>query len=439
MPLITIAGYGLLSAPLAALYFPVYVFLANFYAQNFNLSIATIGYIFLSVRFLDAISDPLMGFISDRVSTKFGLRRPWLLVGTPLVMVSVWYLFNPQYDSKITAWYFLFWLSLLTIGWTIILTPYFALGAEISKDYNERSRITLVREGIALSGTVIAALLYSIAVSPAAGLKSVTYFVICSLPLTVVICFFSTGKIKQHKASSNSFFLDVKNFLKALGSEPLFRRLLLAYFINGAANGMPASLFLFFVNNRLETPGLGGLLILIYFVSAIVCIPVWMVLCKKISKHRLWCYAMIYASIIFAFTIFLGSGNWIAFLAICILSGFALGADLALPSSMQADLVDLELLRSGSRRTGAFFSIWSVATKAAVAISSGMGLIILSWSGFTSVGDNTELSLFTLSILYAGVPIVLKLLAVYFIWNFPIDLRQHKKIIDSIESKNFPG
>ena len=272
-----------------------------------------------------------------------------------------------------------------------------------------------------------------------AGLKSVTYFVICSLPLTVVICFFSTGKIKQHKASSNSFFLDVKNFLKALGSEPLFRRLLLAYFINGAANGMPASLFLFFVNNRLETPGLGGLLILIYFVSAIVCIPVWMVLCKKISKHRLWCYAMIYASIIFAFTIFLGSGNWIAFLAICILSGFALGADLALPSSMQADLVDLELLRSGSRRTGAFFSIWSVATKAAVAISSGMGLIILSWSGFTSVGDNTELSLFTLSILYAGVPIVLKLLAVYFIWNFPIDLRQHKKIIDSIESKNFPG
>ena len=106
---------------------------------------------------------------------------------------------------------------------------------------------------------------------------------------------------------------------------------------------------------------------------------------------------------------------------------------------MQADLVDLELLRSGSRRTGAFFSVWSVATKAAVAISSGMGLIILSWSGFTSVGDNTELSLFTLSVLYAGVPIVLKLLAVYFIWNFPIDLRQHKKIIDSIESKNFPS
>ena len=82
---------------------------------------------------------------------------------------------------------------------------------------------------------------------------------------------------------------------------------------------------------------------------------------------------MVYASVIFSYAAFIDSGDLLAFLLICLLGGAALSADLAIPSSIQADLVDIETLRSGKRKTATFFSFWSIATKGSVALSSGFG------------------------------------------------------------------
>ena len=183
-------GYSSVSIPLAALYFPVYIFLADFYNRSFNISLVEIGIIFVVVRLFDAISDPVMGLISDRFRSRLGLRRLWLIVGAPLVLISVVRLFWPNLDAPIEFLYLFFWFFLLTLGWTIMLTPYFALGAEITADYNERSRVTFYREASALIGTVLAAILYSLGTEPSVGMKYIAIFVLIFLPISVLLCIF---------------------------------------------------------------------------------------------------------------------------------------------------------------------------------------------------------------------------------------------------------
>ncbi|MEM9784786.1 MAG: MFS transporter, partial [Pseudomonadota bacterium] len=202
-----------------------------------------------------------------------------------------------------------------------------------------------------------------------------------------------------------------------------FRRLIAAWFVNGAANALPASLFLFFVNDRLQAPDQSGLLFLLYFVSAILGIPFWNWAAGRGMKHRVWGGAMVYASAVFAIVLFLEPGNVTAFAVITVLTGLAFGADLALPPAIQADVIAADTAETGAKRAGIFFALWQVATKTALAVTSGLAYVALEVAGFQAGAgaDNSETALTTLTLLYAGAPIVLKLLAVGIMWRFDLD------------------
>ena len=165
-----ILAYSLPSLPLAALYFSLYVLLGNFYFNEFSLSLSAIGLSFILVRLFDAFSDPVMGYVSDNFYTGFGKRKPWVLLGGCIFVYASWMLLVPDPDSEIGISYFVFWLLISTIGWTIMYSPYYALGAELSNDYSERSKITFCRELLALLGIVLASLLYSIGFDPKTNL-----------------------------------------------------------------------------------------------------------------------------------------------------------------------------------------------------------------------------------------------------------------------------
>jgi len=423
-------AYSGLAAPLATLYFPVYIFLADFYVKNFDIKLEEVGLIFLCVRLFDAFSDPIMGFVSDRFKTPLGFRRFWIVLGTPLVMCSVIALFWPDAKASIGSSYMLLWLILLTVGWTIIMTPYFALGAEISSSYIERSRITLYRESVALSGTILAAVLYSLGSNDFEGMKYIAIFIVITLPIVSLSCAFLVNEDSKPQNLSKSF--EIRNIISAFKSEPMFLRLLVAYFVNGAANALPAALFVFFVSHRLGAPHLAGPFLLVYFASAVIATPLWLKLSRRLTKHRLWCYTMIYASVMFSFAIFVGPGDIIIFFLICLFGGAALSADLAIPASIQADLVDLETSRSGQRLTGTFFSFWSIATKGSVALSSAFGLLVLSFYNFNVDGNNTETSLWVLTGLYALIPILLKFCSIMLMWNFKLRKDYHQKVQESL-------
>ncbi len=410
-----LAAYAAPALPLAAMYFPVYVFLADFYAGTHGLSLAAIGTVFLLARAFDAITDPAMGVLSDRLTTRWGRRRPWLGLGCPLVMLAAWMLFVPGETASLGG--FALWLFLLTLGWTVMLTPYFAWGAELSGDYAERGRVAVWRETAGLVGTILAAVLYSLGAAPAAGMTLVAVLIVLGLPAAVALCLARVPEPRDYTRAGVS----LGSVFAVLAGQPMFARLLAAYFINGAANALPSGLFLFFVGQRLGAPDLGGPLLILYFGAAVLAAPLWPYAIRRHSKHRVWCIAMLYSIAIFTGVFFLGTGDIVAFAVICVLSGAALGADLSLPTAIQADLVDLDTATSGAQRTGAFFALWSLAQKFALAGAGGAALILLGAIGFAADGPNGPPQLLGLVLLYAAAPIVLKAAAIALMWNFPMD------------------
>ena len=420
-------AYALPAAPLAALYFPVFVLLIDFYASDRGLSYTALGAALLGIRVFDAISDPAIGYLSDRTSRRFGRRKLWLLIAIPFVTVGAWALFVPP-DWAGIGW-FSGALLTATLGWTLAMAPYYAWGAEMSGDYDARSRIALWREGAGLLGTILAAFLFWFGGTADDGLRLVAWLIVLGYPVATLFAVVAAPEPKDYSTVRPR----IGDALRILIDRPIFRRLLVAYLLNGAANGASATLFAIFVSYRLDAPEMSGPLLMIYFCAAIIGAPIWMWASGQGPKNRIWCLAMIYAGVIFAGTALLGPGDWPWFALICLLSGIALSADLALPASIQADLVDEATAEVGSQQTGAFFALWSVATKLSLAVSGSVALFLLDLAGFAGEAGNAT-GMEVLVALYAGAPILLKGAAICLMWGFPSDAARQADLRRRIET-----
>ena len=438
-----ILAYGLPALPLASLYFSIYVLIGEFYFKNYGLALSIIGSIFIIIRLFDAFTDPIMGYISDNFPLRFGKRKPWVLIGGILFIVSTWMLFVPIYKS-VDVEYFFFWLFISAIGWTIAYAPYYAMGAELSMDYLERSKVTFCRELFTILGIIFASLLYSISfdfdnkifksgIGSNIGLFQICIFSSVFFVLSMFLFLISKSNTKEVSYDKNNI-LNIFEIFISLKKQKLMRKLLFSHFINGLANGLPPALFVFYVNSVLKSPEFTGILLFLYFLGALVGVPLWIFISNKLDKHRVWCYAMIYSCFIFIFVLFLKEYDLIFFAIICILSGLALSADLAIPSSIQADIIDLEYLKTGKRLTGQFFAFWGLVSKAAIAISTGMALILLDIIGFKSDENNGKNILFAVSFIYAGLPIILKMFSIYLMWDFKLDKKTHSEILEKIKT-----
>jgi GPH family glycoside/pentoside/hexuronide:cation symporter len=415
----TLLAYGALGFPLAALNLPLYVYLPAFYAEEVGIGLATVGAVLLVARLLDTVTDPLIGELGDRLPTRFGRRRPWLVAALPLLMVATWMLFRPA-DG--VGWvHLLSWSILAYLAWTAMLLPYAAWGAELSADYHERSRVTAAREGAVVLGILFAAALPALlgigAQTKGPILEALAWIMLIFLPLTLLILLMVVPEGHARPGAAIRFADGVRIALR----NRAFLRLVAAYLLNGVSNGLPATLFLLFVGDRLGLPAAAGGLLLVYFAAGFAAIPFWLRLSRRVGKHRAWSAAMLWACAAFVWVPLLGPGDLLPFAVISLFSGLSLGADLALPASIQADVVDLDRVETGRQRTGLFFAIWSMSTKLALALAVGLAFPILDMAGFTPGGDNDPVALGTLAVLYGLAPVLIKLGATTLVWNFPID------------------
>jgi len=193
-------------------------------------------------------------------------------------------------------------------------------------------------------------------------------------------------------------------------------RLMAAYLINNLANALPATLFLFFVELVLHAPEMTGKLLLLYFAAGLLALPLWTLLARRIGKRRSWMLSMFLASGAFVFVPFLGSGDTVWFTLICLLSGFSLGADMALPAAIQSDAAHAAEA-DGVRVAGLFFGLWSMLTKLALALAVGIAFGTLGAVGFDPEAASSQ-ALTTLSLLYGGLPVALKLLSLFLLRRY---------------------
>lgn len=408
-------AYGVLGLPLAFAALPIYVHAPKLYADGLGLPLAAIGAVLLGVRIVDAVTDPLIGWASDR----FVARRAWIVAALPLLAAGFIALLGPPAGAGLG------WLAasllLVTLGYSLATINYAAWGAELADTPDGRTRVVASREGFALAGVVLAAGLPSVLGNdPASGLAWLgwTFPLILLLGAGLTLRFApAVVKVEGGAVSLRSAMRD------ALACRP-FARLLVVFAANGIAAAIPAATVLFFVSDVLQAESASGLFLILYFLAGAASMPLWVRCASVFGKHRAWLFAMLLAMAVFAWAATLGAGDLRSFALICVLSGAALGADLALPAAMLADLLARE--RSAGPRAGAWFGWWNLVSKANLAIAAGLALPLLDRLGYAP-GTRDPDALAVLAGVYALLPVALKALAVFLLWRYRSDLMEEER------------
>lgn len=426
--------YALPAVPLAALTLPLYILVPTFYTETLGLSLGAVGAALLFVRIIDALNDPLIGIGADKMRNRFGRRRTLFALSLPITALAALMVFWPP--ASATAIYLAFWGTVLSIGYTAAVIPFYAWGAEMAGDYRTRTTIVGWREGFTLFGTLIAiALPFAIGADDAEsfhGLALLAIFIVIALPLSGLITIWRVPEPTEHTIQTVSLRKGLQYFKE---NRP-FLRLIAAFFLNGLANGIPATLFLYFVSDYLGAPEMRGPLLFLYFLCGIGGVPLANYVAKRTSKHRAWAYGMLAATIIFAFTPLLSEGDVFAFSIIAALTGLLVGFDLSIPPAIQADVIDIDTAASGEQRSGMYFAAWSLATKLSLALAVGFAFPLLGAFGFQpdSNAPQSATALSALAITYAWVPAVLKLGAIALVWNFPLNEQMQQALRAKIET-----
>lgn len=432
-------AYGVPTLPIAAFAVPIYIYIPPFYAQELGISLAAIGTVLTIARILDALSWPVIGILSDRLNTRWGRRKPWIAISAPFILIAAVMLCIPPPGSG--SLYLFVWSAMIYLASSALTLPHSAWGAELSGDYHERSHIVAWREGLTVVGTLIATVIPSLTMKysgddPQLPLIGIVVFAGIMLPLSIPFALRYVPETPALRFRET----DWRTGLRIVWRNHPFRLLLAAFLLNGIANSLPATLFLLFVTHTLHAAEYQGILLFAYFAAGVISVPIWLMLTKRYSKHRVWGASMLWACLIFMWVPFLGRGDVPAFLTITILSGIGLGADMVLPASMQADVVDADTIESGAQRTGLYFAMWGVATKLSLAGAVGIAFPLLGYIGFDAqAANNDELSLLGLALLYSIVPVVLKILSALLIWNFPINAESQARIRQEIEQRSTSG
>jgi glycoside/pentoside/hexuronide:cation symporter, GPH family len=421
-----LALYALPAFVLALPTVPAYVYLPKFYAETLGLGLTATGAALLIARLFDVVTDPAVGIASDRLRFRIGRRKPWIAVGAVLAGSALVALFQPP--EAVSVGYLIGWAMLLYFGWTLVAVPYAAWGAELSRDYHGRTRITAAREAAQIFGILVGSAMPALLIERGGGEVEALGFVawlavIVGLP-TIAALLLRVPEVAA-SAPAGAVASGWRRYGEILRNRP-FLRLLGAWLINGLANGIPSVLFLLYMAYVLRAgAATQGLLIFTYFLAGVAAVPLWLRLSRRFGKHRTWCFAMIGACAAFVWVPLLGPGDVAAFFVICLVTGMALGADLALPPAIQADVIDLDELRSGEQRAGLFFALWSMGTKLAMAAAVGIAFPAIEALGFRIGEVNEPSALFALAVIYAGLPTVLKLIAILLMWRHPLTERRH--------------
>jgi Na+/melibiose symporter-like transporter len=431
----TLLLYALPALPLAALTLPLYIIIPTFYSETLGLPLAAVGAALLAVRVFDAVNDPVIGWLADRWRPAFGRRRAVMALSIPVAALAGAMLFAPPTGAGVM--HLFGWAALLTVGFTGVMLPYSAWGAELSGDYTARARITGFREVFTLVGTLVAiALPFAIGMGDTGawhGLAVLGVFVAAGLVLLGGLMIARLPEPEEHSTTR----LSLGGGLKAMAANQPFLRLLAAFFLNGLANGIPATLFLYFVSSVIGDPSMRGPMLLLYFFCGIAGVPLALWAAGRMGKHRAWGAAMIAACIIFAAAPLMGEGDVLAFAALCVLTGLCLGFDVSLPSAIQADVIDADTAATGEQRSGLYFAAWGLATKLSLALGVGIAFPLLDVFGFDPApgAQNAPDALMALAVIYAWLPIALKVLAIALMWNFPIGEKEQADLRRAIEAR----
>ena len=466
----TIYAHGSLGMPLAVIGYPLAIWIPAHYSGGLGISLAMVGTILMLARLTDVVTDPIIGEISDRWHTRIGRRRPWLIMGWPVMTLGVYMLFMPSEDVGII--YFLFWLTVFFLGSTMVSLPHRAWGAELSPDYHQRSRVTAAREIYVLVGLMIAAAvpmiieitadggtgvgevfatLWSDAIGAFSGdfrekeivdratltgpvLAGLAFVVMALLPICTAIVFFF---VREPAPDTTEVRPTFKDGLKLVSKNGPMKRVLAIALLVAFGESFRNAVSLFFIRDIVGVPTIGAAYFF-YFIAGLAAIPFWLWLGRRIGKHRAFMCTLITVACVSGANLLLDYGDYLPFFLLFVVKGFCFGGLQFLPVAMIADVVDVDAARSGARRAGTYFAFLGFTEKIAIAFGTGFSLNIVGWAGFDPSGGiaaSTDQGVLILRLVYCLGPIFFYGIAMKLIWDYPLTPKRHARLREMLERR----
>ncbi len=421
--------------------------LVNLYIMKFATDIlliapAVMGLIFGISRIWDAVSDPLVGYYSDKTHTSIGRRRPWILASIIPIFLSFWMISAPPESLSMDQ--LAVWMGIAVIAFysaqTIFIVPHMSLGAELSVDYHERNKVFAARHAGWIGGYVLAlGTMYWLISAEAEGdyqvralAENQSYWagVLTTICLLACVVFLRERKEFLGRGAEKPW-----GAMRDILANPHAKLLLIVNFIENLGGASIVILSVYNAEYVMKNAQMAPLFILSYMVFSVVLVPFWIKLARRFGKKPMWVGSLFVTGICFAFMGILQPGQELHLLILAGIAGAAGGCGGTVSPSIKSDIIDYDELLTGQRKEGAYFAAWNFVGKSAYGVMLSLTGFALSWAGFVPKADQTELVENTLRFLYGGVPLICYMAGTYLLLRFSFNEGEHAEVRAALDAK----
>ena len=448
VPLGTTIAYGMPGLGAGYMYLLMSLYVMKFSTDVLLIAPAVMGVIFSISRIWDAVSDPIAGYLSDRTTFKFGRRRTWMLISFIPISFGFLAVFSPpesMQGQSLDLWMMIAILSFYS-AITLLNVPHMALGAELSEDYHERTRLFGVRHIGFTLGSILALVSMSLLISeennPNGDVRqlagSLAFYAIGAMSLMI---FFAVSKLKENPEFQNRVNKNPFKAFRDVWINPHAKILIIVLFIENLGGAVIGVLTLYVTQYIVEAPAWAPLIIFAYMLPSALSVPLWIPLSRRFGKIRLWVFSLAFTGISFGgiFIIpFLDSitDRLIVMFIGAALGGMAAGCGGAIGPSVKGDVIDYDEYLTGERKEGSYFAALNFVFKSATGIMLLVTGFVLQFSGFIPNQPQTMEVKIALISLYGLVPLVFYSLGAYLLYKkFKFGEKEHAAIKQQIQER----
>ncbi len=443
----TTLAFGAPGVGAGYMYLIMSLYVMKFSTDVLLIAPAAMGVIFSLSRLWDAVSDPLVGYLSDRTRVKFGRRRSWILGSAVPIFAAFIMVFNPP--ASLTGTGLVIWMTVAIIGFysamTVFFVPHLSLGAELSTSYHERSRLFGVRHAFYTFGSIISLVsLYVLNVAEQEGTDVVRerafQLAIVASAIMAMLLIGAVTQLReradfQGRVNENPF-----HAFRDVWRNPHARLLIIVTFIENVGSAAIAALTLYVAQYVVGAAVWAPVMILCYMVPSSLSVPLWIPLSRRFGKVRLWMFSMILTGLSFGsmFALPFLPGVELRILYICIaaaFAGLAAGCGGTISPSIQGDVIDYDELKTGERKEGSYFAAWNFVYKSATGVMLLLTGFVLQAAGFVPNQEQTMTVQVAMVTLYGLFPLVCYAIGALLFRKFTLDEKAHAEIRKALDEK----
>ncbi len=440
LPLKQRIGYGVGDVGGNMFFTIISFWLLDFFVDELGLTAAAAGTAILIGRIWDAVSDPLMGGLSDRTRTPFGRRRPYLLFGGILLVLAMVILFLDVDrlgwgQTGLFVWATGAFILAGTI-YTVVFVPYGALTADLTRTYEERTQLTGYRMGFAIIGTLLGAGVFRPVVAAFGGggghtLAAAVFGVIMTAAILVTVVTVRE-RAGQPGAERPARYPLWRAYLQAMRFRP-FLTALLPWTLHMVGITIAASMVPFYFEHihgrsELESLGSGSLL-----VAAAIGIVLFVVFRDRVSKRLAYNAGMAVFGVALVLAFLVGHLDVGLLIALLLVAGFGLSSNYVVPWSILPDVIDADELAHGVRREGIFYGLWTFWMKLGLGIAGLVSGAVLTATGYVAGQVQTDTAQLGIRLLIGPIPAVFFLAGILIMTRYPITRQRHAEILSGLD------